>query len=525
MMRHKGKKVNYKVLIPTSGIGSRLGDLTDFTNKSLVRIGNKPALSLIIESYPIGTKFVITLGYYGQYVRQFLELNYVEYDFCFVEVSNYNGDGSSLGFSMLHTKEHLQCPFVFNACDAILLDNSDLLHAMSTGENFCIGAKRNDASQYATLLVDSGLLKEIKDKGELSFDYAYTGICGIQDYDLFWKSLEETYLENTNDRSLNDGKIINKMVSSVRFTVVEAKSWLDMGNVGELEKTREHYDCFAEVLEKKEESIYFFNDHVVKFFSNPLIVKNRVLRSKDLGGLTPEVTEYANNFYKYDKVQGNLLAHSITESSFQNLLYWAKENLWHKREVDNFKNLCNEFYVSKTNTRVNKFLGKKKDKQSFINGEKVPPIFDILDKIDSDWLCDGIPVRFHGDFILDNILETDDGFCLLDWRQDFAGNLICGDIYYDLAKLNHNLTINHEIVNRNLYNYENNDCYILCNSKLLSCKQILKRFIIENGYDYKKVEVLTSLIWINMAPLHEYPFSNFLFNFGKMNLIKGLSND
>jgi len=44
----------------------------------------------------------------------------------------------------------------------------------------------------------------------------------------------------------------------------------------------------------------------------------------------------------------------------------------------------------------------------------------------------------------------------------------------------------------------------------------------KNGYDLKKVEVLTSIIWINMAPLHEYPFNNFLFNFGKYNLYKNL---
>ena len=41
----------FKVLITTSGLGSRLGELTDYTNKSLVRINDKPSLSHIIESY------------------------------------------------------------------------------------------------------------------------------------------------------------------------------------------------------------------------------------------------------------------------------------------------------------------------------------------------------------------------------------------------------------------------------------------------------------------------------------------
>ena len=51
----------FKILITTSGIGSRLGELTDYINKSLVRIGNKPALSLIIDNYPKNTEFVVTL--------------------------------------------------------------------------------------------------------------------------------------------------------------------------------------------------------------------------------------------------------------------------------------------------------------------------------------------------------------------------------------------------------------------------------------------------------------------------------
>ena len=33
--------VEYKVLLTTSGLGSRLGNLTKFTNKSLVRVGDK----------------------------------------------------------------------------------------------------------------------------------------------------------------------------------------------------------------------------------------------------------------------------------------------------------------------------------------------------------------------------------------------------------------------------------------------------------------------------------------------------
>ena len=75
-------------------------------------------------------------------------------------------------------------------------------------------------------------------------------------------------------------------------------------------------------------------------------------------------------------------------------------------------------------------------------------------------------------------------------------------------------------VDKKLYNASPKDCYILCNSTLLRCKDLLHKFIIENGYDLKKVEVLSSIIWINMAPLHEYPFDKLLFAHGKSQLFK-----
>ena len=73
----------YKVLITTSGIGRRLGDLTKYTNKSLIKVGDKLAICHIIERYNKNVEFVITLGYYGNLVKDFLELAYPNHIFTF----------------------------------------------------------------------------------------------------------------------------------------------------------------------------------------------------------------------------------------------------------------------------------------------------------------------------------------------------------------------------------------------------------------------------------------------------------
>ena len=112
--------MKYKVLLLTSGIGSRLGNITQYTNKSLVRIGKKPAICHIIDCYAEDVEFVITLGYFGDQVKELLELAYPDRKFTFVWVDNYDGPGSSLIYSLLQAKDVVDCPFVFQTCDTLI---------------------------------------------------------------------------------------------------------------------------------------------------------------------------------------------------------------------------------------------------------------------------------------------------------------------------------------------------------------------------------------------------------------------
>ena len=50
---------------------------------------------------------------------------------------------------------------------------------------------------------------------------------------------------------------------------------------------------------------------------------------------------------------------------------------------------------------------------------------------------------------------------------------------------------------------------------LVECERRLNAWIQENGYDLKKVKVLTALIYLNIAALHHYPYSLLLYGLGK----------
>lgn len=520
--------MEYKVLITTSGIGQRLGDLTKYTNKSLVRVGKKPAISYVVEAYPEDTKFVVTIGYFGNQVKDFLELAYPERSFEFVTVDRYQGEGSSLGYSMLQAKDSLQCPFIYHASDTIITESVPL-----PSKNWIGAYKGEDSSQYASWseMGDGGLV--FNDKGAIDFDYIHIGLVGVNDFTKFWDTLERLFKTDPSDQNLNDCAVIEQLLSEGdEFSISQFNQWLDIGNTTALYNARKDITDHFDNLDKLEESIFIFDNFVIKFFYDEKIVEQRVFRGKQLTGLVPMIQGIKTNFYRYEYVVGDVLSDVAIPNEFGSFLNWAKNNLWKPTsEVTDseFKKICTEFYSEKTKKRVAQFLKEKNlvDEDHVINGESVPSVEKMISLIDFDWLTTTSQSQFHGDFILDNIVKNNNNFCLIDWRHNFGGLLTSGDVYYDLAKLNHNLTVNHEIINKNLFTVKSVGangihCDILRKNNLVECQKELHKFLEKEGYDKKKVVLLTSLIWLNMAPLHHHPFDLFLYYFGKLHLWRSL---
>lgn len=520
----------FKVLITTSGTGSRLGDLTKYTNKALVRVGKKPAISYIIESYPKSTPFVITVGYHGDQVQEFLSLVYPDRKFEIVTVDKYEGKGTSLGYSMLQAKRRLQCPFIYHACDTIVAGQK----IPKPTSNWIGGYKDEGSSHYASFDVINGKVQKMHDKGMLDVDYLHIGLIGIKEYREFWNHLESLYKKHPHNTALNDVEAIASMLAQGHsFRAVEFKKWHDIGNVESLNKAREEIQDSFRILDKADESIFIFDKMVVKFFANEKTVAERVARGKLLKGLAPRILGATKHFYAYQYAKGHLYSKVATPSDFDRFLHWTKKNLWKPvKEISDaeFKDTCYNFYYTKTVERVSEFLKTRslRDTEMIINGEKMPTVKKMLSMIDFDSFCQAEQTYFHGDFILDNLLKNGNRYVLLDWRQNFGGLLRAGDRYYDISKLNHNLTVNHEIVNKNLFTIliEKDEivCDILRKENLVQCQKTLMKFLEEEGYDVKKVKILTAIIWLNMSPLHHHPFDLFLFYFGKLNLWRALND-
>ena len=218
---------NYKVLLPTAGIGSRVSNKSNNLNKGLIGIDNKPVLSHIVEKFHPDVEFVVALGHGGDYVKQYLEIVYSERKFKFVQIDKYVGEGTGLGLTVNSCREYLECPFVFVSNDTIFKEQ---LYFDEITYNWLGYSTIEAGSDYRSLVLDDdGNVIKLNDKIENSEDFSYIGICGIKDYQDFWNYME-------SDKSLKMGESfgIEKMLQSkINFNSTKF-TWYDTGNLKSL---------------------------------------------------------------------------------------------------------------------------------------------------------------------------------------------------------------------------------------------------------------------------------------------------
>lgn len=513
----------HTVLITTSGIGSRLGNLTNYLNKSLIRVGNKFAICYIIDKYDLNnTQFIITLGYLGHLVKEFLDIAYKNNTFKYIYVDNYDKPGSSLVYSLLQAKDVCQCPFTFYCCDSIVLDNIDNTYCNDIKHNILFVSETTDASSYASVCIDNDKIVKIYSAGEMKNNLIYTGVSYIYNYAEYWESLETIYSQQPNNKQLSDINAINYLIKSkITFHIKQLSNWYDIGNLTSFKNTLKHFKCDYDILHKDNESLCFLDNKVIKYMADKNTVQNRVTRGNLLQPNTPQILDHSDHFFSMEYIDGTIMSKYYVYGQIYKLLNWSYQNLWtNKQKHHKFIDVCASFYKDKTLQRISQM---DIEELNTINGIYIEPVTQLLGKLDWESLYTDTFYHFHGDFILDNIICTNDSsFKLIDWRQDFGGEITHGDMYYDLAKLRHNIIFNHDNINDDLFTLETNNNKVMldlkCNYFLIQQIEEYDRFIVEKQLDLKKIKLLTALIWLNMAPLHEYNVSKFLFYFGKYNL-------
>jgi len=495
--------------ILAAGIGSRLENFSEHINKGLLPLNNKAIISHLIDKTPEDYDIVMVLGYKSEMVKEYCEVAHPDRNFTFVIVDKYEGEGTGPGYSISQAKKHLQRPFIWVTADTVITDD------LPPVEYNWLGLYPTSIPElYSTANVKGGSVVDFKNKSKDGYDYAFIGLAGVYDYETFWKQL-------VGDEIVTAYYDVDKY-----STLKEHKfDWYDVGTVDNYIKSQRVFENTVtySIPKTNGEFLYRVNDNFIKLSSDKEFISGRVKRAKILENLTPKLIYGGDNLYSYKWIEGSTLYDCNDVDVWIKFLDFIRDKMWtpvfYRKDKD-IKNDCVKFYKDKTMDRLDRFLlGRDKSylDDHVVNGGDTGRIKSMLQDFKWDIICDGIATEvFHGDLQFDNVIYTlDREFYLLDWRQNFAGQTT-GDVYYDLSKMYGGILMSYKLMKDS----SNFSCYVdeemvtydyKSESKLNEFKVVYEKWIVDNGYDLDKVKTITSLIFLNMAPLHEKEFGDLLF--------------
>jgi len=471
--------------ILAAGIGSRLENFSEHINKGLLPLNNQAIISHLIDKTPEDYDVVLVLGYKSEMVKEYCEVAHPDRNFIFVTVDNYEGKETGPGYSISQAKKHLQRPFIWVTADTVVTDD------FPPADYNWLGLYPTSIPElYSTVNVKGGSVIDFKNKSKDGYDYAFIGLAGVYDYETFWKQL------------VGD-EIVSAYYDVDKYSSIKSKNfdWYDVGTVDNYFRAKKVFEKSVDysIPKTNGEFLYKINDNFIKLSSDENFIKGRIKRSSELKDLIPKLSYSGKILYSYKWVEGS--------------------TLYDCNDIDVWVEFLN-FMKDKTEDRLDKFLSVRDESylgSHIVNGVEAQTIESLLHNFDWSSLSDGIPTKlFHGDLQFDNVIYTEDrDFCLLDWRQDFAGKDV-GDVYYDLSKMYGGILMSYKLMKDSC----NFSCYgdsemvtydYKSDSKLERFKLVYEKWIVDNEYDLDKVKTITSLIFLNMSPLHEKEFGDLLF--------------
>lgn len=513
-----------KVCILAAGVGKR-NTFSKDTHKSLLTINNRAIISIIMDFFPKKTNFVVAVGHNKNLIIDYLSIAESKRNYKICEVENYSEENSGPGTSLLYCKKYLNQPFIFISCDTIIkkLKKYDFKY------NWVGISSVKKSNEYLIFEKKKNLLVNYYDKKSsdelptsLKKPYnAFVGLAGVYDYKPFWQNLENNRLLVDNELQVSNGfEVLIK--KGLRGKKIE---WQDIGSDYSYKnvlnsKSNKH-------LPKTSETLFIEKNKVIKFFKNKNKALKRYNRALYIADNLPKNITLKNNFLSYQYAKGNLLSDEKKVKIFLNFLDLSFKSLWkpiilNKKKNTIFKTECENFYRIKTFKRINLFLQKTgiKDEQVKINNINTPRIEELLNSIEWRSLYNqAIPVKFHGDPQPENIIHNEGKFYFIDWRESFGNKLNFGDIYYDFAKIHHALIVSGKIIRSNKYSITRNDNEITLSielrKNLINFLSNFEKYLLKKNFNINNIRLMSILIYLNIAALHEKPYDEFLFFFGR----------
>ncbi|HEX7240190.1 MAG TPA: sugar phosphate nucleotidyltransferase [Longimicrobiaceae bacterium] len=232
-----------KVVIPLAGKGTRLRPHTHVTPKPLLRVGDKPVMSYILDDLrELGVnEAVVITGHLKEKVQEYMERDYPDFQAVYVEQPVQNGTAGAVLLAEEHAGDELLIIFVDTLFDADL----SLIRRLPEDVAGVIWAKEvEDYQRFGVVVTDEdGFMRRIIEKpSEPISKLANIGLYYIRDWKLLFEGIHhvmasppgasgEYYLTDAFQYMVDHGG---------KILTVPVEGWYDAGKPETLLETNAH---------------------------------------------------------------------------------------------------------------------------------------------------------------------------------------------------------------------------------------------------------------------------------------------
>lgn len=228
------KKIKIPVVIMAGGLGTRLYPYTKVLPKALVPIGDLPIVEHIMNRFnKYGAEnFHLIVNHKKNMIKAYFNESDLKYNISFEDEKTPLGTGGGLFL----LKNKIKTSFILSNCDILIEEDMNKIwdcHTSNGNLVTMICSLKNIKVPYGVIELDAnGCIESMREKPEMSF-LTNTGIY-IVNNEIF------KYINDNEDIGFPD-ILLRAQMSGEKIGVypISEESWLDMGQIEEMEKMRD----------------------------------------------------------------------------------------------------------------------------------------------------------------------------------------------------------------------------------------------------------------------------------------------
>lgn len=553
--------MNNKVvaIIPAAGRGQRMLSMTDNCPKSMLPVGNKPLISYHLDKLieeNINDVYIV-VGYKKEVLINYVSKLYDDkLNIHFIEQKELLGLAHAIKLTVDEIPKDTYNGLLIMLGDNIIQDNN-VFSTVKANISFVAYKEVSDYSRWCLLNMNKdNIITGFLDKPDVEPDEknAVIGIYYYNEIEAFRKALNDVIEDDIkikNEYQLSSAMQLYIDKYKKELKGLKCDNWYDFGEIETYNESRKYFNlarCFN--------NIKYNEDSIIKTSTNYNKIQKEILwylsLPLELQKYTPRLLSYSliddDVSYELEYINGT----SLQELFIYNYLScedWNKifdlidkcindfksSSNAHNSNIYDFLNNSIEKRVNMINTTGNPILQElinKYNNHIYINGKAYFSVLYLKKYIESKLESfkddtSSYSQIIHGDMVFSNIIYNigNNKIKLIDPRGDFNGDIVYGDLRYDLAKLCQCVIGKYDyIVNdlttlefsKDVHHKTYNINYSIFNfNKYCDITPTLEKLFDKYNCKLSDILFITAIQFLTMIPLHSENINHQIMMFAK----------